>query len=136
MSLSLLSIYFIVSKFKDLMQQVTTLLAQQCWESLSLLAIVAWCMQTNATTLITTLNNSPFCPKLSLYLSIGPLTFFPQIICLYLTRPRGKSFLREGQSAAPPRGLTIFWYIILLAFSSHFCLKVSDISSNYSLISA
>ena len=26
------------------------------------------------------LNNSPFCPKLFLYLFIGPLTFFPQII--------------------------------------------------------
>ena len=123
--MSLLNIYFIVSKFKDLMQQVTTLLAQQCWESLRLLAIVAWCMQTNATTLITALNNSPFCPKLSLYLFIGPLTLFAQIICLYLTRPRGKSFPREGQSAVPPRGLTIFWYIILLTFSSYFCLKIT-----------
>ena len=28
---------------------------------------------------------------------------------LYLTHPRGKSFSREGQSAVPPRGLTIFW---------------------------
>ena len=30
---------------------------------------------------------------------------------LYLTRPRGKSFPREGQSALPSRGLTIFWRI-------------------------
>ena len=69
------------------------------------------------------LNNSPFCPKLFLYLFIGPLTFFPQINSLYLTRLRGKSFPREGQSAVPPRDLTIFWCIY--SRFSVFCLNVS-----------
>ena len=69
------------------------------------------------------LNNSPFCPKLFLYLFIGPLTFFPQINSLYLTRLRGKSFPREGKSAVPPRDLTIFWCIY--SRFSVFCLNVS-----------
>ena len=42
---------------------------------------------------------------------------------LYFTRPRGKSFPREGQSAVPPRGLTIFWCIY--SCFSIFCLNVS-----------
>ena len=84
-------------------------------------------MQTNATTanivgIRSLFFNSSFCPKLFLYLFIGPLTFFPQII-VYLTHPRGKSFPREGQSAVPPRGLTIFWCIH--SRFSIFCLNVS-----------
>ena len=38
---------------------------QLCWRKVVILASV---------------NNSPFCPKLFLYLFIGPLMFFPQII--------------------------------------------------------
>ena len=36
---------------------------------------------------------------------------------LYLTRLRGKSFPREGQSAVPPRGLIIFWCIVWCIYS-------------------
>ena len=82
---------------------------QQCWE---LLALVAWCMQTNATTanivavrsLFWGLNNSRFCPKLFLYLFIGPLTIFPQIMVFIWHVPEARVFPREGQSAVQSRG--------------------------------
>ena len=84
--------------------------AQQCWE---LLALVAWCMQTNTTTANIVglgryfgLNNSPFCPKRFLYV-YTPSHVFSSNNSLYLTHRRGKSFPR-GQSTVPPRGLTIF----------------------------
>ena len=59
-------------------------------------------MQTNATAA----NISQTFP-LSVY---RPSHVFSSNNSLYLTRPRGKSFPR-GQSAVPPRGLTIFWCI-------------------------
>ena len=53
------------------MQEVTTLLGPIMWE---LLALVAWCMKTNAKTAANIvnwgLNNCSFCPKLFLYLFI------------------------------------------------------------------
>ena len=55
---------------------------------------------------------SSLCKKNSLVLYSNSLSrFFPSNNSLYSTRPRGKSFPREGHSAVPPRGLTIFWCI-------------------------
>ena len=45
------------------------------------------------------------------YIQTPSHVFFSSNNSLYSTRPRGKSFPREGHSAVPPRGLTIFWYI-------------------------
>ena len=97
-----------------------------CWH---LLALVACCMQTNATTAnivgvrsLFGLNNSSFCPKLFLSVYRPSHAVFSSNNSLYLTRARGKSFPR-GQSAALILGLTIFWCIY--SRFSIFCLNVS-----------
>ena len=98
-------------------QQVTTLLGPTMWS--------CWHFaneRNNCQHCWRKVVNSRFCPKLFLYLFIGPLTFFPSNNSLYLTRPRGKSFPR-GQSAVPPRNLTIFWCIY--SRFSIFCLNIS-----------
>ena len=89
--------------------------ARQCWELLALVASWhankrnncqhCWCKVVSLA-LITALSVSRFFP-LSIY--IGPLTIFPQIIVFIWHIPEARVFLEKGQSAVPPRGLTIFW---------------------------
>ena len=65
------------------------------------------------------LNNSPFCSKLFLYLFIGPLTFFPQIIVFIWHVLEARVFLEKINQLVPPRDLTImiFWCRIYSRFS-------------------
>ena len=78
------------------------------------------------------LNNSPFCPKLFLYLFIGPLTFFPQIIVFIWHVPEARVFLEVSE---------LFHLVVWPSFSAitrvfqFFCLT-SHVSSNYSRNSA
>ena len=67
---------------------------QHCWRKVVILA------------LITALSVQAF--PLSVY---RPPHVFSSNNSLYLTPPRGKSFAREGQSAVPPRGLTILVHL-------------------------
>ena len=86
-------------------------------------------MQTNATTANIVGVRSLFWPFLSQAFPLALSVYRPSHVfssnnySLYLTRPRGKSFPREGQSAVQPRGLTIFWCIY--SRFSIFCLNVS-----------
>ena len=78
----------------------------QCWQLVVILALI---------TALSVPVFSSICYR--------PSHFFSSNNSLCLTRPRGKSFLREGQSAVPPRGLAVFWCIY--SRFSIFCLTVS-----------
>ena len=78
----------------------------QCWQLVVILALI--------TALSVTIFSS---------ICYRPSHVFSSNNSLYLTRPRGKSFPREGQSAVPPRGLAVFWCIY--SGFSIFCLAVS-----------
>ena len=79
---------------------------QHCWRKVVILAS------------ITDLSVPSF--PLSVY---RPPHVFHSNNTFYLTRPRGKSFPRGGQSAVSPRGLAVFWCIY--SRFSIFCLNVS-----------
>ena len=74
---------------------------QHCWRKVVILA------------LITVLSLPAQAFPLSVY---RPSHVFSLNNSLYFTRPRGKSFTRECQSAVPPRGLTVFWCIYTRVF--------------------
>ena len=90
--------------------------SQHCWAQQRNNCQYCWC-EVVILALVTALSVPSFS---SVY---WPSHVFSSNNSLYLTRPRGKSFPREGQSAVSPRGLTIFWCIY--SRFSIFCLNVS-----------
>ena len=95
-------------------QQVTTLLGP------TMLGVVgSYCVVHDANER----NNCQHCWRKAVVLALITALSVPSFsyICLRNTRPRGKSFPREGQSAVPPRGLTIFRCTYLRFFI--FCLN-------------